>query len=150
MSITPSSKAAPYQLYIRSVTQPSHNSTAVVVNYMCIFTSTGYCTISIGGRVAQTVPSAYASTFTFDYGAGWHTVRLASMEPNGFVNGAYTYGETKHLIASIVVTAPSMTEVNTSYIYDALGRLIQVDDQYNTTEYQYDNANNRTSKKVTD
>ncbi|MFB2681173.1 hypothetical protein [Shewanella mangrovisoli] len=149
VSFSPHLFALPYQLSIRSVTQPTLSSTSVTVSYMCIFTSNGYCTISIDGKADQRVASSYAGLYTFDYGEGWHTVRLASMEPNGFVNGAYTYGETKHLISMIVVTAPSMTEINTSYTYDALGRLIEVGDQYNITQYQYDDANNRTKKTTT-
>ncbi len=89
------------------------------------------------------------TNISYDYGPGIHNVIITAYEavPNTRGNIAYKPHSSS---SSITINLPNI-EVDkiTKYSYDTLGRLINVDDGNNQSEYIYDKAGNRISKATT-
>lgn len=140
---------------IHYIYQPSPNFTQVQFGYSCTHGVYAYCSIVIkknGATVATHYTQSTNNTgFSFDHGAGSFevTVNAYTAIP---VRGAYLYSLNTSTTSTIIVNQPPtpVSVGTTRYFYDANGRLKKVEeDSGATTQYGYDDANNRTSKTTT-
>ena len=82
------------------------------------------------------------------YPAGEYMIVITTTYEYYYNNNIYLASESEMPIYVTVNSSTSSTAVNFSYQYDALGRLVTVIDDTKETNYDYDDADNRTSKTV--
>tara|TARA_B100000700_G_C14852855_1_gene764804 strand:+ start:301 stop:840 length:540 start_codon:yes stop_codon:yes gene_type:complete len=140
-------------VFLGAITQPNENEPVIKVVYGCYSSTLSWyeCHLKVGNETfvipkiqsSPSLPPHYQASVTKTVEPGAHNITLCT----------YTNGPRGSYVCTNATTKAFTVQSNTSkykYEYDALGRLKKVENVGKSSSiYEYDDADNRTSKTTT-